>query len=203
MQNQLASIDQLAPGDIVGFSGDHWLSTAINLATYGIPWWDLSHVGIIGEYTFPDTSVPERLLFESTMAASTLPCAITGQLFSGTQAFHIGPRLQEYQGRIWHYPLCRPLYDFERARLNKFLLDTLHTPYDKMGAFRSAGVGLSWVESLFREQDLASIYCSEWCCAAHTYVGLFRTDSVSRWSPNHFVRTERREHILQKRRRLK
>lgn len=175
----------------------------INIATYGVPWWGLSHVGIVGEYTFPGTTSPELLLFESTESTSDLPCAITGKPFRGSQAFHIGPRLQEYRGKVWHYPLYRPLYDIERARLNKFLADTLHTPYDEMGAFRSAGIGLSWIESLLRADDLRSIFCSEWCCAAHTYIGLFRTDNVSRWNPNRFVRTERRAHILRKRRRLK
>ena len=200
---QLAGIDQLAPGDIIGYSGDNWLSWMVNLATYGVPWWNLSHIGIVGEYTFPGKTVPELLLFESTESTSELPCAITGKPFHGSQAFHISPRLQEYQGKVWHYPLCRPLYDFERARLNKFLMDTLHIPYDEMGACRSAGIGLSWIESLLREQDLTSIFCSEWCCAAHTYIGLFRTDNVSRWSPNRFVRVERRVHILRKRQRLK
>ena len=36
-------------GDIIGFSGDSWLSVGINLATYGIPFWSLSHVGILGD----------------------------------------------------------------------------------------------------------------------------------------------------------
>jgi hypothetical protein len=82
-------------------------------------------------------------------------------------------------------------------------METIHTPYDEMGAFRSAGIGLSWIESLFREEDLTTIFCSEWCCAAHTEIGIFRTDNVSRWNPNRFVRTERRQGILLKPRRLK
>jgi hypothetical protein len=200
---QLASIDQLAPGDIVGYSGDHWLSWIINIATYGVPWWGLSHIGIVGEYTFPGKTDPELLLFESTESTSDLPCAINGKPFRGSQAFHIGPRLQEYRGKVWHYPLYRPLYDFERVRLNKFLLDTLHTPYDEMGAFRSAGVGLSWIEGLLREQDLTSIFCSEMVMAAYSVVGLCATDNVSRWSPNRLVRHLRHHEILRKRRRLK
>ena len=43
---------------------------------------------------------------------------------------------------MWHYPLVRPLYEGEDKRLTEFLMGTLHTPYDAMGAFRSAGVGI-------------------------------------------------------------
>ena len=50
---------------------------------------------------------------------------------------------------------------------------TIHTPYDAMGAFRSAGVGLSWIESCFREQDLHMIFCSEWVAAAYADIGIF------------------------------
>ena len=82
-------------------------------------------------------------------------------------------------------------------------MDTLHTPYDKLGAVRSAGVGLSWIESLLHRDNLNSIYCSEWCCDAHTYIGVFRTDNVSRWNPNRFVRTERRIQVLRTPGRLK
>jgi hypothetical protein len=203
MTKLLATIDQLAIGDIVGYSGDGCLSDLINVATYGIPRWGISHVGIVGEYTFSGTTKPELLLFESTQSTSDLPCAISGKPFAGSQAFRIAPRVSEYKGKVWHYPLCRPLYFFEKSRLNSYLLKTLHTPYDEMGAFRSAGIGLSWIESLFREQNLTSIFCSEWVAAAHVAIGLFRSDNVSRWNPNRFVRTERQEHILRKRRRLK
>ena len=56
-------------GDIIGFSGDSWMSAGINMATYGIPFWSLSHVGIVGEHD------GELLLFEST-ELNKLPCAI-------------------------------------------------------------------------------------------------------------------------------
>ena len=56
---------------------------------------------------------------------------------------------------------------------------------------------------LLHRDNLNSIFCSEWCCAAHAHIGVFRTDNVSRWNPNRFVRVERRAHILRKPRRLK
>jgi len=187
----------VCPGDLIGFSGESFISDFINVVTYGIPRWGISHVGIMGEA--PDGRL---LLFEST-TLDGLPCEITKGHFNGTQAHSLDAVVKAYQGKVWHYPLCRTLYENERQRLTQFLMETIHTPYDEMGAFRSAGVGLSWVESLFREEDLTTIFCSEWCCAAHTEIGIFRTDNVSRWNPNRFVRTERRQGILLKPRRLK
>jgi len=189
-------ISSVQPGDIIGFSGECLMSDFINVVTYGIPRWGISHVGIMGE-----ASDGRLLLFEST-TLDGLPCEITGEHFNGTQAHHLEAVVNNYQGKVWHYRLCRSLYENERQRLTQFLMDTIHTPYDEMGAFRSGGEGLSWIESLFREQDLSKIFCSEWCCAAHTAIGIFRTDNVSRWNPNRFVRTERRQGILLKPRRL-
>jgi hypothetical protein len=184
-------------GDIIGFSGDCITSDLINIATYGIPRWGISHVGIMGGATDG-----RLLLFEST-TLDGLPCEITEKPFCGTQAHSLDAVVRSYKGKIWHYPLYRSLYDNEQQRLTDFLIGTIHTPYDEMGAFRSAGVGLSWIESLFREQDLSKIFCSEWCVAAHTAIGIFRTDNVSRWNPNRFVRTERRRGILLKPWRMK
>jgi len=187
----------IQPGDIIGFSGESLISDFINIVTYGVPRWGISHVGIMGE-----AKDGRLLLFEST-TLDGLPCEIAGSPFNGTQAHSLDAVIKAYQGKVWHYPLCRTLYENERQRLTQFLMETIHTPYDEMGAFRSGGVGLSWIESLFREEDLTKIFCSEWCCAAHTEIGIFRTDNVSRWNPNRFVRTERRQGILRKPRRLK
>ena len=189
--------DEIKAGDIIGFSGDSWISTLVNIATYGIPFWGLSHVGIMGH-----ADDGRLMLFESTQL-DDLPCEITGEVFLGTQAHQLEHVVSVYKGKVWHYPLYRPLYATEDERLTEFLMSTIHTPYDKLGAFRSAGVGLSWIESLLHRDNLNSIFCSEWCCAAHTYIGVFRTDNVSRWNPNRFVRTERRIHVLRAPGRLK
>lgn len=184
------------PGDIIGFAGDDWISAGISLATYGIPWWSLSHVGIMGEHD------GRLLLFESTSLAAP-PCIIAGQQVSGTQAHCLDSRLESYRGKVWHYPLYRPLFTHERERLTEFLLNTLGLPYDMIGAFRSGGVGFSWVESLLRDEDLSSLFCSEWCAAAHGDIGIFPNNNGARYSPNYFVRSERRAGILKKPRRLK
>lgn len=184
-------------GDIIGFSGRSWISAGINIATYGIPLWGISHVGLLGNA--PDGRL---LIFEST-SLENLPCEIKHENFTGTQAHLLDDILRVYDGKAYHYPLYRPLYPNEDERLTAFLMETIHIPYDAMGALRSAGVGLSFVESLFREQDLASIFCSELVAAAYACVGLWATDNVSRWNPNRLVRHLRRAGILLKPRRIK
>ncbi len=191
------SVLMVRPGDIIGFSGDGWISDFINFATYGIPRWGISHVGVMGE-----AEDGRLLLFEST-TLDGLPCEITGEPFNGTQAHTLDRVVETYRGKVWHYPLYRFLYENERQRLTRFLMETIHTPYDEMGAFRSGGIGLSWIESLFREQDLTKIFCSEWVAAALACVGLWATDNISRWSPNRLTRRLRSAGVICRPRRLK
>ena len=40
---------EVKAGDLIAFSGDSWISDLVNVATYGIPRWGVSHVGIMGE----------------------------------------------------------------------------------------------------------------------------------------------------------
>jgi len=182
-------------GDIIACSGHAWQSFLINILTYGIPGYHASHVGILGEYG------GELLLFEST-TLDELPCVIQGKQCDGVKAVRLKDRVEQYSGRMWHYPIYRPLFGNEANRLNNFLCAKIGTPYDKIGAIRAGGIGWSWVESLLHREDLSFIFCSELCAAAHTQIGLLRTDNVSRWNPNRFVRRERRERILRKPRRL-
>ena len=177
-------------GDIIGFSGRSWISAGINIATYGIPLWGISHVGIMANAT------DDRLLIFESTSLENLPCAISHENFTGTQAHLLDDILRVYDGKAWQYPLYRPLYANEDERLTEFLMETIHVPYDAMGAFRSAGVGLSYMESLFHPSNLHTIYCSEWVAAAYAVVGLFATDNVSRWNPNKLVRRLRRAEIL-------
>jgi hypothetical protein len=184
-------------GDVIGFCGNGAISNLVNLCTYGIPHWSTSHVGIMANA--PDGRL---MLFESTQLDG-LPCELTGEVFLGTQAHQLEHVLNVYDGKAWHYPLYRSLYDSEDGRLTEFLMETIHTPYDKMGALRAGGVGLSWIESLFRPSDLHTIFCSEWVAAAYAVTGLYPTDNVSRWNPNRLVRCLRWHGILCKPRRLK
>ena len=179
----------MKPGDIIGFSGDGPLSAFINLVTYGVPFHSLSHIGILAEFE------GNLLLFEST-TLTDLPCEIKKREVKGAQAHKLLDRLYAYPGKAWHYPLYRPLYDHESKRLTAFLKDGLGTPYDQIGAFRSGGLGFSFVESLLREQDLAALFCSEWVMAAYEQTGIYPGTQASKYSPNHAARTLRANGIL-------
>lgn len=188
---------QPKPGDIVGFSGACFVSDLVNLATLGIPRFGISHVGIMA------TATDGRLLLFESTTLEGLPDAITGEKFDGTQAHTLESELEIYKGKIWLYPLYRELYDAEQTRLTKFLMSTLGTQYDKLGAFRSGGVGFSWLESMLHEQNLHSIFCSEWIMAAYSKLGIHPTNNASRWNPNRAIHNLRRDEILLKPTRLK
>ena len=212
------TMSDLKAGDILGFSGDSWWSAGINIATYGFPWWSLSHVGIIAE-------IPEdclwpgfdyevhwnfrswppapgtKVLFESTRSCS-LPCIFQNEIVRGVQGHKPADRIAEYRGKVWRYPMCRELRPLESERLTHFLLSHLGRNYDALGAFRAGGIGFSWLESRFRPEDLTSLFCSEYVAAAQKHIRLLH-GSASRWSPNLLVRKERREGLLLKPRRMK
>ncbi len=189
-------MSEIKIGDIIAFSGFGRKSVIVNLVTFGWPFWYASHVGIIGEYN------GEQLLFEST-TLSNLPCVIQEKPFKGVQAVRLTDRINSYNGRVYHYPIYRPLFGFETERLNEFLLDKVGTPYDLHGGVRSATHGLSWLESRFKGEDLNYIFCSELVAAAHARIGLLQTSSASRWNPNRLIRYERRTGILKRARRLR
>lgn len=196
LSNIVLDTNVMKPGDVIGFSGRSWVSAAINIGTYGIPFWGISHVGIMAK-----ASDERLLLFESS--EDDIPCAISGERLVGTQAHVLDDVLKVYRGKVYHYPLYRLLYLNEDARLTRFLMETIHTPYDLMGAFRAAGVGISWIESLFRSQDLSMIFCSEWVASAFSMIGVFPTSNASRWNPNRLIRHLRWNDVLFKPRRLK
>lgn len=184
-------------GDLLGFSGANIISDLVNIATYGMPRWGISHVAIVG-----DTEDGRTLLWEST-TLDELPCEIAGQSVEGFQAHSIDASIERYRGRVWLYPMYRDLYHAERQRLTTVLTALIGTPYDKLGAARSAGIGLSWVEHLFRPEDLRSIFCSEAVAAIYSTLGLCPSKSASRWNPNRLVRRYRRAGILLRPERLK
>ena len=189
-------MSEIKIGDVISFSGFGRKSAFINLVTFGWPFWWASHVGIIGEYK------GEQLLFEST-TLSNIPCVVQEKPFKGVQAVRLSDRVKSYHGRVYHYPVYRPLFGFESERLNDFLFNMLGTPYDLHGGMRSATHGLSWLESRFSGEDLNFIFCSELVAAAHARIGLLQTSSASRWNPNRLIRYERRTGILRRPGRLK
>lgn len=189
-------MSEIKTGDVIAFSGFGHKSVIVNLVTFGWPYWWASHIGIVGEYQ------GEQLLFEST-TLSDIPCVVQGKSIKGVQAVRLTDRVKSYNGRVYHYPVYRPLFGFESDRLNEFLLSKIGMPYDLHGGMRSATHGLSWLESRFKGEDLNYIFCSELCAAAHARIGLLQTTSASRWNPNRLIRYERRTGILKRPRRLR
>ena len=179
-------------GDIIGFSSYSCLGFWINIGTLGVPFRDLSHIGIIG---------PEGFLYESTSLLQR-PCAITGNFIKGTQAQHPVFRIRSYKGAVYHYPLKVKL---KGQVLKDFLTDNLSKPYDALGAFRSraliTGRVIRWLCK--REENLASLFCSEYVMAAYNAEGVYPIENASNWSPNRVARVLLREGIIGPRQRIK
>lgn len=179
-------LPRVKPGDVIAFSGRGWIADAINLGTFGIPRWSISHVGIVAS--------------PKTIGCDARICEATGK--DGVRTRDLTDRVLDYRGRVWLYPLYRRLYLHESERLTRFLLKLNGRPYDRT-AFRAAGYLFSLCEAMLHPSSLASLFCSELVAAAHAEVGLLATTVASRWSPNGLVRTERRLGILGKPIRLK
>jgi hypothetical protein len=179
----------LKPGDILAFAGHAPSSMAISLGSFGLPLWTPSHLAIIGELD------GQLVCYEST-TDDPAPCLVQSRSFDGVQVHAIEERLQTYPGKIWHYPLYRNLYDFERERLKEFLLAQVGKPYDAVNAIRSGGFLFSVIEGVCRRQALNALFCSELVAAAHATVGLWPTCNAGRWNPAHLIRAERLAGIL-------
>lgn len=144
----------------------------------------------------------ELCLFESTTQCDE-PCCITGQKISGTQAHHIGPRLQAYRGKVWHYPLAKPLRPWERKVLSRYLKSGLGRPYDTKGATRSGGKIWSAIHRRLHPESLSALFCSEWVAASLNEIERFDTLSASEWSPNALIRELLKRGLVTYPRRLK
>ncbi len=177
---------QFKSGDIIAFSGRNFLSDIINIGTYGIPRWSISHVGIVagGHYTCGDT-----LIYEA------LP--------KGVEVRNVNSIIKQYNGRVWVYPLYRKLYLDEEDRLSEFLLNIVGYPYDKEGAGRSAGFLFATIQALFRGQDLSTFFCSELIANKLSEIGIHPVTNASKWSPNRLVRDLRRDRVVCKPIRIK
>ncbi len=186
----------MKPGDLIAFSGDSFVSDVINIGTYGIPRWSASHVGIM-------SNANGRLLMFEATTLEGLPCEILHKKFDGCQAHVLEDVLATYKGKAWAYPLYRPLYASEEQRLTEFLMGMVGTPYSEVAAFRSAGLGFSWLESVLRPRDMRHIFCSELDAAAYSDIGLMPVSDPQRWSPNHLVRYLRSKNVLLRSVRLK
>lgn len=170
-------------GDFIGFSGRDLLSAIINIGTLGIPFWGLSHCGIaVGNFG------RDMLIFEST-AVCPGPCVLNLKQTNGVQAHLLDWRVHNYAGKVWHYPLCKPLSIKQKSKLQLSCVDNLGKAYDSLQAFRSRGLGFGWLEKmLYGVENLTSVFCSEFVAMEYRSIDVFRTGNVSKWSPNKLAR---------------
>ncbi len=173
------------PGDVIGFSGNSWVSAGVNLCSFGIPLWGLSHVGIVGNAFRADLE-----LWDSASGF-------------GVRHQRYSTGIELYEGKAWLYRLARPLYPHECGRLRSHLDSMLGLPYDTKGALRAGGLLWAAVQGRIRGESLTSLFCSEFVAEQLSHIGVFNTTNASRWSPNHLMRTLRRLGIVQKPARLK
>lgn len=179
--------ESVKAGDHVGFAGRCLESVAIQLGTYTIPFFGLSHVGLLAH-----DKNGELLFWESTDEGAC-----------GVQAHPFAEVVEKYNGKVWLYPLYRPLYEYEGIRLTEFVEEYEGSPYDRIGAIRSGGLLLALIHGILRQQDLTSLFCSEFIAAADAYLGLFPTTNASRWNPRKLMSRLRRDGIVHKPVRLK
>lgn len=178
------------PGDLIGFSACSALGVGINVCTLGLPFWGLSHVGIIAGN--PDTWEP--VLWEST-ALIDRPCLVRRRRVDGVQCHRIRTRLKTYCGRAWLYRLKQPLAEREGYCLTSYLYSNLGRDYDYLGALRARETPLGWMEQWLCPENLHSLFCSELAAAAYRRVGRLNTANCSKWSPNRLARTLVRQGI--------
>lgn len=153
------------PGDVIAFSGAYWDSYLINLVTYGVPGFSVSHVGIVGD--------GGTVLYEATGAGGVIYRPITPL---------------NYSGRVWHYPLAEPLRAFEKRKLHTYLASELGKPYDTRGAYRAGAKCWATIMAKFHTETRNALFCSEYVARALHTVGRFDTRNTSCWSPNAFIR---------------
>lgn len=205
------SIIQYKDGDIIGFSGNYFHSDLINIATYGVPRYSLSHVGILAR----KNKNTKWLVFE---ANEDVPwqCAVTHKKHDGVQAHSLDLLCKRYKGKIWYYECNIPSKIWLLRQSKKCLVagdvkgslyeacvEKLGVPYDWAGAKRSGGELWSWLQSIFRQEDTSSFFCSEFVVTMLREFGIFDTDNVSKWSPNGLMRELVREGIYKPALRLK
>jgi len=173
---------RVRPGDMIGFSHCGCTGCWINLATWGIPGWGLSHVAIVGRH--PVGGYP--VLYES-LSSIDKPCLIQQRIVSGLQCQSLERRVHRCCGRIWHYPLSVPLADTQQEVLHNLCMAWMGTKYDELGAFRSRE--LSIIEQMIlRPPDVSSLFCSEWVAMVYRKLRILPITNVSDFNPNRLAR---------------
>jgi len=140
-------------GDRIAFSGDGWLSTAIKVGTMS----KISHVGVI----LMREGVP--WLCEST-TLTTSADAITGEFTKGVQMHKLKDRVEEYEGRIYHFPLKEKYPHYVERKIKKWCFEkhSKKTGYDAVQAVVS-GLGIVDYLPFISREDYGLLFCSELC----------------------------------------
>lgn len=167
----------MRPGDTLGFSAWSRLGVGINLCTFGIPFWCLSHIA--GVVRVPGVS---RLLVCESTTQYHAPCVLCGKVHDGVQFHYVPERVRSYRGLVWRYPLSKPLTVHESRLLGNWCASQHGKTYDYIGAFRSRETLVACL--LRKDEDLNSMFCSELWTAGLREVRRVRTENASAWSPN-------------------
>lgn len=170
------------PGDLLGFSHCSASGVIVNLGTFGVPFYGLSHVAIVAHH--PDTGRP--VLFES-LESENGPCLIQNAVVTGVQCQPIRQRIARYRGHVWSMPLAEPLNDEESERLTAKATLYIGRQYDYVGAKRSRGLTL-FEKALYRAPDLTSLFCSEYVADLLMTSDRLSPCNVSRMNPNRLYR---------------
>lgn len=155
------------PGDVLVFAGKWWSSRMIALVSCSAgQFWRrelVSHMSICAQFD------KEVLLFESK-TDSDVPCLIQKRIVCGAQAHHPRDVVNDYYGKVWRLRLTKreALDPVESLKLTSFLVESLGTPYDKLGA---SFAGSHWTKKWLSDQgflnyDLSAAFCDEWVAAA-------------------------------------
>lgn len=189
-------IGDIVAGDMLGCSSCTVVGSVINVCTLGAPFCDLSHVQLAVQW--PDCAKP--LIAESTDRYRQ-PCAIQGQVVDGVQFHRLRSRIIGYPGRVYRYPITKPLEDWQHRAVRRWLAAHMRAGYDAAGAVEARDMPIA---ALTRpKEDTVSLFCSEMVAGCYRAAGLLKTDNVSAWSPNRLARHLVRTGVLLPRVRIK
>lgn len=138
-------IKEVRAGDVIGFSGNGFISKIIKWKTRS----RISHVGCI-----IDRGSGTELIESTTLKKN-----------AGVSVIPLLRRVQNYYGRLYWFPLkesVRKQIDFEAY--NYFLLSKDGYAYDTWQAICSATI-------LYGKEDFSKLFCSELVCGALEYSG--------------------------------
>lgn len=152
---------QMAPGDLIAFSGNGLVSRIIRWRTRS----KISHVGVVSRINEGANRV---MVHESTSLRGT----------KGVQTNRLSQRIQEYNGKVYWYPLSpksRRCLDLQRFW--EFLWEQDGKPYDFWQAPMSA--------TLFcAREDFGKLFCSELVAGAWEAGGLLKRVNASEKTPD-------------------